>query len=151
MARVAPASADVVIVDAPCSGQSLVARGRDAPGCFHPATINLNANRQRRILANAATCVAREGSLLYITCTYSEKENERNLEWFLNHFADFAAVPVPALSRHQSHLSSHPCYRLWPQETWGAGGFVARLERSSGPSQPMNLAEVRPVWTSDRM
>lgn len=43
LADTGPQTADVVLVDAPCSGQSLVARGKKSPGCFHPATINMNA------------------------------------------------------------------------------------------------------------
>ena len=50
-------SADIVIVDAPCSGQSLLGKGKEAEGCFHPAQINMNCKRQRRILASVAPCV----------------------------------------------------------------------------------------------
>ncbi|MDG1897247.1 MAG: hypothetical protein P8J37_20310, partial [Fuerstiella sp.] len=83
LADTGPQTADVVLVDAPCSGQSLVARGKKSPGCFHPATINMNANRQRRILANSTSLVKHGGWLIYMTCTYSLKENERNVEWRL--------------------------------------------------------------------
>ena len=42
-----PSSSDLVIVDAPCTGQSLLAKGEQAPGCFHPSSINKSANRQK--------------------------------------------------------------------------------------------------------
>lgn len=133
MATALPGVADVVIVDAPCSGQSLIAQGKESPGCFHPATINLNANRQRRILANASQVVAPGGLLAYITCTYAEKENERNLDWFRKRFPAFEPVEVPRLAAFQSHLSETPCYRLWPFDEQdntriGAGGFGALLQ-----------------------
>lgn len=130
LARVCPASADIVIVDAPCSGQSLIAKGHENPGCFHPATINLNANRQRRILANAAAAVAPGGWLAYITCTYAEKENEGNVRWFLRQFPAFHAVTVPSLETHRSTLTDIPCYRLWPQGGIGAGAFSVLLRRN---------------------
>ena len=130
LADEAAGAADVVIVDAPCSGQSMIARGKDSPGCFHPATINMNANRQRRILANAAQLVRNSGYLAYMTCTFSLKENERNLEWFLKQHPDFSCVPVPVLRGFQSEFSERPCYRMWPLDGEGAGGFTVLLRRS---------------------
>ncbi len=147
LARVCPVSADVVIVDAPCSGQSLIAKGVENAGCFHPANINLNANRQRRILANAAAVVAPDGWLAYLTCTYAEKENEGNLRWFLRQFPDFTAVPVPALETHRSKLTDTPCYRLWPQGGVGAGAFAALLKRN-GEGGRGGLDGLRSAWRS---
>ena len=141
LAEQMPSEAEVVIVDAPCSGQSLVAKGKEAPGAFHPATINMNANRQRRILANAAQLVKPGGHLAYITCTYSEKENESNVEWFLKKFPHFKAVSVPLLDAFQSHLSRTPCYRLWPQQNVGAGSFTALLVRDSAHDQPRDSTQ----------
>ncbi|WP_333068050.1 MULTISPECIES: hypothetical protein [unclassified Microcoleus] len=40
-----PLTAILVIVDAPYTGQSLLAKGDKAPGCFHHVTLNSNANR----------------------------------------------------------------------------------------------------------
>jgi 16S rRNA C967 or C1407 C5-methylase (RsmB/RsmF family) len=147
LSRVCPASADLVIVDAPCSGQSLVAAGQDVPGCFHPATINLNANRQRRILANAASVVAPGGWLAYITCTYAEKENEGNVRWLLRQFPAFAPVPVPALESHRSTLAERPCYRLWPQGGLGTGAFVALLKKDDSGDYG-SLGGLRAAWRS---
>lgn len=119
------ASADLVIVDAPCSGQSLLARGKPSPGCFHPATINLNLNRQRRILAHAIRLVRSGGFLAYMTCTYSLKENERNVEWLLKHTPGLEALPVPVLEDYRSGYSEIPCYRSWPFDGPGSGGFTS--------------------------
>jgi 16S rRNA C967 or C1407 C5-methylase (RsmB/RsmF family) len=145
--RICPACADVVIVDAPCSGQSLIAKGGENPGCFHPATINLNANRQRRILANAASLVAPGGVLAYITCTYSEKENEGSVSWLLRQFPEFMPVAVPSLDAHRSTLTNTPCYRLWPQRGPGAGAFAALVKKSDAGVRG-GLEPLRFVWQS---
>lgn len=126
-----PHTADVVIVDAPCTGQSLLAKGTEAPGCFHPVTINKNANRQKRILANSAQVVAPGGYLAYMTCAYSPDENEQVLDWFLERFPQLAAIAVPPLADYQSHLSDRPCYRMFPQTGLGAGGFTALLQNTA--------------------
>ncbi len=124
-----PFSADLVIVDAPCSGQSLVVKGMAAPGAFHPATIGMNERRQRRILAHSSKVVAPGGYLLYATCTFSREENEDNVEWFLKNFPDFSPVTVPVLEIYRSHLSDAPMYRLSPHLGRGAGAFCALLHR----------------------
>lgn len=117
-------TSNLVIVDAPCSGQSLLAKGDTAAGCFHEANINKCANRQKRIIANSAQIVASQGYLAYMTCTYSPQENEQVAEWLLKKFPQFQPVEVPHLAAHQSHLTSMPCYRMWPQSGLGAGAFT---------------------------
>jgi 16S rRNA C967 or C1407 C5-methylase (RsmB/RsmF family) len=144
-----PQSADLVVVDAPCSGQSLIARGKPSPGCFHPATINMNANRQRRILACAARVVAPGGYLAYITCTYARKENENNAIWLMKHCPHLRPLPVPRLAEFPSHLADFPCYRLWPQQQIGAGAFaVIFRNEETGPRRSFPLDQLRPVWRS---
>ncbi|PSN12494.1 Fmu (Sun) domain-containing protein [filamentous cyanobacterium CCT1] len=134
-----PHTASVVVVDAPCSGQSLLAKGDAALGCFHPVNIKKNASRQKRILANAAQTVAAEGYLAYMTCTFSLEENEQVAAWLMKKKPQFEAVEVPALRDHASPLVSFPCYRLWPQSGLGAGGFTVLLRNRGESVEPLNL------------
>ncbi len=120
-------SFDFVLVDAPCSGQSLVARGMRAPACFHPATINMNSNRQKRLIANAGKAVRPGGYLAYTTCTFSFEENEAVVEWLLKKFPEFSSVAIESLEAYRSPFSANACYRLFPQQGEGAGGFSALL------------------------
>ncbi|MBP9839307.1 MAG: RsmB/NOP family class I SAM-dependent RNA methyltransferase [Proteobacteria bacterium] len=143
-----PEAFDLVVVDAPCSGQSLIARGNKSPGCFHPSTINLNSNRQKRILANASYVVVEGGYLAYMTCTYSVKENEAVVDWFLNKFPQYKAVEVPAMSEFQSQISDNHCYRLYPQQGLGGGGFAALFKREGEHNQNnyLNLDKLRLIY-----
>jgi 16S rRNA C967 or C1407 C5-methylase (RsmB/RsmF family) len=122
-------SADLVLVDAPCSGQSLLAKGQKVPGCFHPVTLKRNASRQKRILAAAATLVRPGGHLAYMTCTYAPEENEQVGRWLMKKFPAFQPVAVPHLADYQSPLSDWPCYRLWPHLGLGAGAFTSLWQR----------------------
>jgi 16S rRNA C967 or C1407 C5-methylase (RsmB/RsmF family) len=128
LAQLIPNSMSIVLVDAPCSGQSLIAKGLKAPGCFHPVTIKKNANRQRRIIANSAKTVANQGYLAYMTCTYSPQENEKIIEWFLKQFPHFTAIRIPHLVEYQSSLVNFPCYRMFPHSGLGAGAFTCLLQ-----------------------
>lgn len=122
--------ADVVLVDAPCSGQSLLAKGDTNPGCFHPVNVNKNANRQKRILAHAAVIAAPGGYLAYTTCTYAPEENEGVCQWLRDRIGGFDPVPVPTLAAFQSPLTDQPCYRMGPQSGLGAGAFAMLLRRT---------------------
>jgi 16S rRNA C967 or C1407 C5-methylase (RsmB/RsmF family) len=155
-------TAQVVLVDAPCTGQSLLAKGGKAPGCFHPVTIKNNASRQKRILANSAQVVAPQGYLVYMTCAYSLEENEQVVAWLLARFSQFQPIAVPHLAEYQSRLAEFPCYRMFPQEGLGAGAFTALLQNTTeGMAQTITpefwqssnivfRSEVRAVWPTTR-
>ncbi|WP_366918653.1 RsmB/NOP family class I SAM-dependent RNA methyltransferase [Acaryochloris sp. IP29b_bin.148] len=154
--------ADVVLVDAPCTGQSLLAKGEAAPGCFHPVSIQHNAKRQRRILANAAELVVPGGYIAYMTCAFSEAEDERVCAWFLRKFPEFEPQHVSLLQDFQSHLTDMPCYRMWPQSRLGAGAFTilfrkrpenvrwSKTDRRSSHPQPNPWLQTHYRWRSHR-
>ena len=129
-ADLCPEAFDLVIVDAPCSGQSLLVKKKKNPGCFHPNIVKGNANRQLRILLQSAPCVAPGGSLFYSTCTFSPRENERVVEKFLERNDQFYSREVPHLEEQRSDLSDEHAYRIYPHRNQGAGGFVCLMKRS---------------------
>ncbi|MCB1087667.1 MAG: RsmB/NOP family class I SAM-dependent RNA methyltransferase, partial [Verrucomicrobiae bacterium] len=131
LATLASDAFDVVIVDAPCSGQSLLAKGIENPGAFHPSTVKGNAKRQTGILTAAASCVAPGGWLLYSTCTFSERENEGPITRLLERRPDFHPIAVPHLEPWRTAHAEFPAYRLYPQSRLGAGAFAALLRRGS--------------------
>jgi 16S rRNA C967 or C1407 C5-methylase (RsmB/RsmF family) len=146
-AEILPSSSDLVIVDAPCTGQSLLAKGEKAPGCFHSTSINKSANRQKRIIANSAQVVSLQGYLAYMTCTYSPEENEQVCEWFLERFPQFQAVEVSHLSKYQSHLTHIPCYRMFPQDGLGAGAFTVLFKNTAeGESNKVDLDAISSMY-----
>ena len=125
---------DLVLVDAPCSGQSLLAKGIKNPGCLGAGMVGGNAKRQRGIMLAAVRCVAPQGHLLYSTCTYDPEEDERVAAYILKRHAGWRAVEIPALSAFQSTLAPFPAYRLLPQHGFGAGGFCCLLQNTDEPS-----------------
>ncbi len=118
---------DLILVDAPCSGQSLLCKGLKNPGCLGASTVHGNAKRQRGILLAVSRCLSPGGFLLYSTCTYDPEENERVIAYILRRVPGFSAVEVPLLAPFRSTLSRFPAYRLMPHHGAGVGGFCCLL------------------------
>lgn len=114
-----PQAADVVIVDAPCSGQSLLAKGDTALGCFHPVNINKNASRQRRILGQAAQTVAGGGYLAYMTCTFSPKKTSRSGHGYSRPFPSFKPWRCPVWRPMPRPWPTFPAIGCGPSREWG--------------------------------
>lgn len=120
---------DLLLVDAPCSGQSLLCKGIRNPGCLGAQMVNGNAKRQKGILLAAVQYVAPGGHILYTTCTYDPDENEKVMSYILRRVPGWEAVEVPSLHHFRSNLCDFPAYRLLPQQSFGAGGFCCLLRK----------------------
>lgn len=121
---------DLLLVDAPCSGQSLLCKGIRNPGCLGSAMVNGNAKRQKGILLAAVQCAAPGAHLLYSTCTYDPDENEKVMAYILRRVPGWEAVEVPALASFRSRLADFAAYRLYPHHGFGAGGFCCLLRKN---------------------
>ena len=119
---------DAVLVDAPCSGQSMVGRGKRNVNAFDPKQVDHSARRQQRILLAALRLLKPEGRLIYSTCTFSVEENESQIQYLRNQFRDaLEPIHAPSLEKWASPLESG-CYRLWPHRDPTTGAFVAGLK-----------------------
>lgn len=72
---------DVVVVDAPCSGEGMFRKDDTAVTEWSPDNVKLCAARQRRILADIWPALPSGGFLIYSTCTFNSMEDEGNVEW----------------------------------------------------------------------
>lgn len=128
---------DLVVVDAPCSGEGMLRKYEVAGEEWSEENVVLCAARQREILENAVRCVAPGGRLLYSTCTFSLEENEQNVSWLLDNHPDFSLLPVkaavagataPGIDVGGRDLSL--CRRFYPHVSAGEGQFLALLGRA---------------------
>lgn len=120
---------DLLLVDAPCSGQSLLCKGIKNPGCLSSSMVNGNAKRQKGIMLSAVQCVNPGGHIVYTTCTYDPEENEKVMAYILKRVPGWVAVEVPVLAPFRSALADFPAYRLLPSHGFGAGGFCCLLRK----------------------
>jgi len=81
---------DTVLVDAPCSGLGVLRRNPELRWRRQEQDIAELAGIQRRILHNAASCVAPGGRLVYSLCTTTPEESVYVVDDFLLHNPDFS-------------------------------------------------------------
>lgn len=123
---------NLVLVDAPCSGEGLFRKGPGAVEEWSPAAVQLCAGRQKRILADAAGLLAPGGILLYCTCTYNRQENEENAAWLQE---TSGLVPEAVrLAADWGVASSGIGYQFYPHRARGEGFYLAAFRKKEGPS-----------------
>ena len=122
---------DAVLVDAPCTGQALVGRGKQSSAAFTAAQVSHSAARQQRIVRAAAALVRPGGRLVYSTCTFAAEENEEVIAHFLQHHQAWQVEDVPSLQPWRSPLPPGG-YRLYPHRDRCAGSYAVRLRHTGG-------------------
>lgn len=136
LAQIWPHYFDVVVVDAPCSGEGMFRKNPQAISYWNQDYPRQCQSRQRAILQAAISMLASQGDLVYSTCTFTPEEDEANIAWLLKSGA-FTVVSSPVLEHAQiSHgrpewadgnAQLAKTYRFWPQEVQGEGHFLAKL------------------------
>ena len=128
LANVAAEEFDCVLVDAPCTGQSMIARGKQSLSAFSDHQIVHSAARQQSILRAAVRLVRPGGRLVYSTCTFAYLENEAIVNWLQRSLPAWKPLIIDQLQAWQTPGFAG-CYRVWPHRDQCAGGFAAALVR----------------------
>lgn len=149
---------DVVLVDAPCSGEGMFRKDKNAVNEWSLANVHLCRDRQRRIVADVWASLKPGGLFIYSTCTYNTEENEDNVAWICSEMgAEPLTLDVPAGWNITGALKGNlPVYRFLPHKTKGEGFFMAVLRKSGEseenrrqPKKARNTKE-KPIRISDK-
>jgi 16S rRNA (cytosine967-C5)-methyltransferase len=116
-------TADLVVVDAPCSGTGTWRRNPEARWRLTPERLARVAVLQARLLDLAAGLVRPGGCLTHIVCSLLDEEGVGQAEAFLARHTGWRSEPVVLPAGH----SRGPGMRLTPAEDGTDGFFVARL------------------------
>jgi 16S rRNA C967 or C1407 C5-methylase (RsmB/RsmF family)/NOL1/NOP2/fmu family ribosome biogenesis protein len=121
---------DLVLIDAPCSGEGLFRKDPKAMAEWSPDAVQLCASRQRRILAEAAPTLAPGGLLLYCTCTYNDQENEANATWLAEEWnLEPLSLHLPEEWGIQPKSVGYQCY---PHRVRGEGFYLSCFRKKQG-------------------
>lgn len=133
---------DLVIVDAPCSGEGMFRKDENAQKEWSVENVLHCAQRQHEILDEIKTTVKPGGFLLYSTCTFSLEENEKNVDRFLRENNNFELIEVnDSVKKYTADgiyfdgckaTNISYCRRFYPHIAKGEGQFVALMMKTDG-------------------
>ncbi|MBK8444460.1 MAG: RNA methyltransferase [Sphingobacteriales bacterium] len=130
---------DVVLADAPCSGEGLFRKQASAMEEWSPQTVAFCAARQRSILQAAAPLVKKGGILIYSTCTYNQRENEENAVALLDLGFESLRLSLAVnwgVEEVKFRQSYH--YHCYPHRVAGEGFYCSVFRKTKGENGATN-------------
>ena len=130
--------ADLVLIDAPCTGSGSWRRNPDAKWRIRPGALEQRVKEQAEILDMAAGLVQPGGRIAYVTCSVFEEENGAQVKAFLARHGGFTPVPPAdvtgvlgerAFLFRMAVLLTQEGLLMTPRRTDTDGFFVAVLRR----------------------
>lgn len=134
------ASADLVVIDAPCTGTGTWRRNPDAKWRMRPGALEVRIKDQIEVLERAVPLVKAGGRIAYITCSVLPQENNEQIRGFLARHPDFSVVPaeqVISVLWDKAEAFAAATYQspegllMTPRRTGTDGFFVSVLRRKS--------------------
>jgi 16S rRNA C967 or C1407 C5-methylase (RsmB/RsmF family) len=100
---------DVIVVDAPCSGEGLFRKDENAVNEWSTANAEMCSLRQKRIVDQIINCLKPGGFIIYSTCTYNPNENELQVK----NLCEQGFEPI-AFTFNGQTAAQHQCYQHIP-------------------------------------
>jgi 16S rRNA (cytosine967-C5)-methyltransferase len=132
--------ADLVLIDAPCTGTGTWRRNPDAKWRIRPGALAERQKQQAALLDRAVPLVKPGGRIAYITCSVLVEENGDQVKAFIGRHGDFSvekpvdtaqALGERAYLFGRAALISEEGLLMTPRRTDTDGFFVSLLRRSS--------------------
>jgi 16S rRNA (cytosine967-C5)-methyltransferase len=132
--------ADLVMIDAPCTGTGAWRRNPDAKWRIRPGALAERIKEQQAVLERAAALAKPGGRIAYVTCSVLPEENNDQVEAFLARQSEFSVEkPVDAVKAlgergylfARAVLISGAGLLMTPRRTETDGFFVSVLQRQS--------------------
>ena len=117
--------ADLVLIDAPCSGSGTLRRNPEARWRLTPDRLDRLTDLQAHVLALGAHLVKPGGTLVYAVCSLIAAEGSAQIAAFLEKEKDWQADDLDSLPGQPEG----PGRRLSPAHDGTDGFFIARLAR----------------------
>jgi 16S rRNA (cytosine967-C5)-methyltransferase len=130
--------ADLVLIDAPCTGTGAWRRNPDAKWRVRPGALTTRLKEQAAVLDIAAALTKSSGRVVYITCSVLAEENGDQVRGFLARHPQFVAVPPAdvagafgerAYMFRRAVMMSEEGLLLTPRRTDTDGFYVAVMQR----------------------
>lgn len=126
LAKHFPSYFDMIVLDAPCSGEGMFRKDPAAMQYWNADYPVKCASLQKEILESAMEMLAPNGQLIYSTCTWSPEENEEIVTWLLQNY-ELELLDIPAINGASRGINLPQTLRMYPHHFKGEGQFVAKF------------------------
>jgi 16S rRNA (cytosine967-C5)-methyltransferase len=132
--------ADLVLIDAPCTGTGTWRRNPDAKWRVRPGALAERIKEQTAVLDRAAPLLRPGGRIVYVTCSVLAEENGDQVRGFVDRHPEFAVAPPAellaplgerALVFRQAVFLSPEGLQMTPRRTETDGFFVSVMTRAA--------------------
>ncbi|MGM5027124.1 RsmB/NOP family class I SAM-dependent RNA methyltransferase [Tardiphaga sp. 20_F10_N6_6] len=131
-------SADLVLIDAPCTGTGTWRRNPDAKWRMRPGALEVRIKDQAEVLDRAVALVKPGGRIAYVTCSVLPQENRDQIRAFTARQPEFSVVPpaqVMSVLWDKAEDFAAATYQspegllMTPRKTGTDGFFVSVMKR----------------------
>lgn len=142
---------DLVLIDAPCSGEGLFRKDPKAIQEWSEMNANNCVLRQNRIIQDVISSVKPGGYIIYSTCTYNPEENINQIEKVITEH-NFEALNIPldpnwGIQEYRAEKAIG--YQFYPHKTKGEGFFLALLRNKDTGITKLKKSKQLPVYKAD--
>ena len=120
---------DIILVDAPCSGEGLFRKDVDAVKEWSEENIDRCIIRQKEILDHAYNSLKHGGCIIYSTCTFEEEENDKQVELLCERF-DMDVLSIQ--NNYPEILRSNSGLIFFPHRIKGEGFYLSVIRKKEG-------------------
>lgn len=126
---------DLILLDAPCSGEGLFRKDPNARSEWTPEQVIKCAGMQDKLVQEAYRLLAPGGVLIYSTCTFSEEENQDIVSMCIDDLGMQAYQPL-AMPKEANHIQIQgvSAWRFLPHQSQGEGFFCCVLQKPEAAS-----------------
>ena len=129
---------DLILCDAPCSGEGMFRKDSDSIGEWSLRNVAMCAERQRQIVGDIWPTLREGGLFIYSTCTFNHFEDEDNVQWIAN---ELGADILPLCDQPEWGIRGG---HFFPHRTQGEGFFVAILRKhGEGKHKDLDAKKLR--------
>ena len=132
---------DLVLVDAPCSGEGLWRKNPSAVEEWSVENVHRCVTRQADILSSIAPTVRPGGYLIYMTCTYNDLENDQQIDQLLQG-GQWNLVTMD-LSQYDGIVKTSYGHLMIPGRIKGEGQYIAVLRKKEDEEETTHLRQAK--------
>jgi len=120
---------DSVLLDAPCTGTGVLSKRADLRWRRTEKDLEDLVKLQSELLEEAANMVAKDGRLVYSTCSLEPEENWEQVSRFLEKYDNFELEDLSDYLPEEVLTQDGMAYQTWPHRHGCDGHFGVRLNR----------------------